>query len=101
MELVSLDKTLEKLQPPSHFTICTYLLGNWWKMGSLWEHKPLVTRIASAASGKAEKTTNSRSKVSRLRQTRISLNLTASTLSPIMSNAQGTAEDVLEAHTGS
>lgn len=100
MELVSLDRTLEKLQPPSQFTICTQLLGNWWRTESLWEHTPLVTRIASAASGKAEKTTNTRSKVSRLRQTRISLDLTASTLSPIMSNAQGTTEDVLEAHTG-
>lgn len=100
MELVSLDRTLEKLQPPSQFAICTHLLGNWWRTESLWEHTPLVTRIASPASGKAEKTRNTRSKVSRLRQTRISLDLTASTRSPIMSNAQGTTEDVLEAHTG-
>lgn len=101
MKLASLDKTLEKLQPPSHFTVCTYLLGNWWKAGSLWEPTPLVTRIASPTSDKAEKTTNTaRLKVSRLRQTRISLSLTASALSPIMSDALGTAEDAVEAHTG-
>lgn len=55
MKLASLDKTLEKLQPPTHFTVCAYLLGNWLKAGSLWEPTPLVTRIASIASDKAEK----------------------------------------------